>query len=374
MGMKIWALEKLQRMITAIHDPESFIILNYTARSHSIGGTGTRGRGETDLSQVLRNDRLNAPSDRDPSSWMKGMVMFKGPFIYIRDMEEKTRPAMVKEYPKVARRQDGAWPQFRSAPLGKCPFIDEQPSKRAQPEEDVTPAKSQLETEREAKHMDPPECKTQPKTNRQIEDDKIKRSQKDVGRHEKPPGVVSVRPASPRKSSESFIAPSLARSGPFHIGHEPAASGVQPSNITSAIRSQMISSTAAAPGAKAGVSKEVYELKRKVLVKSNSGISTGLMLSHQTMDAPQPTPSITKASRKKLPENLRHICEGGTANSEDNASKKQSTTNRDNKVQPKPKQEKRRDPRPGYCENCREKFDDFDEVRTVRYLVVLSVS
>ncbi|KAK1076618.1 Cdc7p-Dbf4p kinase complex regulatory subunit, partial [Friedmanniomyces endolithicus] len=62
---------------------------------------------------------------------------------------------------------------------------------------------------------------------------------------------------------------------PRMIGGEPVASGLQHSNVTSAIRSQYISSAAissTAPGAnhRIGDSKEVSALKRKVLERGAS--------------------------------------------------------------------------------------------------------
>ena len=39
-----------------------------------------------------------------------------------------------------------------------------------------------------------------------------------------------------------------------------------------------------------------------------------------------------------------------------------SKRQRDDKDDQK-KAERRRDPKPGYCENCRDKFDDFEEVK-----------
>ncbi|KAL2012321.1 hypothetical protein VTN00DRAFT_5039 [Thermoascus crustaceus] len=380
MGMKIWALEKLQRMIATINDGDVAAHHGHYTRSHNAGVGGGRGRGEADLSQVLRNELLNGPSDRDPSASMKELVMFKGPFIYVHDMDEKTRPVMVREYPKVARRQDGAWPQFRSAPLGKCPFIDEPPSKkdidreraRLQAKEKKTVAKPRPNTQNEAKNVDPPEQTTEKRALQDVDGGLNQRANQEEAmsapkqtEQTDPQKVLPVWPVSPRKSSESFAPPTLSRTGPFHLGREPAASGVQPSNITSAIRSQMISSTAAAPGAKAGVSKEVHELKRKVLEKSNGGVSAGAMpSSHRTTEAAgtlkaAKAPS-TRSNKTKAQDKLANINEEDTTQSEDDGANKQREASRKAAAQKKSK-ERKREPKPGYCENCRDKFDDFEE-------------
>jgi len=67
-----------------------------------------------------------------------------------------------------------------------------------------------------------------------------------------------------------------------------------------------------------------------------------------------------RSNKYKMPEKLGQIHEEDTTHSEDNGNKKPSTTNR--KVDGhKKNKESRKDPKPGYCENCRDKFDDFDE-------------
>ncbi|KAG2001340.1 hypothetical protein GB937_010237 [Aspergillus fischeri] len=373
MKMKIWALEKLQRMIAAINDGDPGGHSSHSRNHNAVGGS-TKARGESDLSQVLRKELINGPSDRDPLSSLKELVLFKGPFIYIHDMDEKTKPVMVREYPKVARRQDGIWPQFRSAPLGKCPFIDEPPSKkeierqRARQQEKEKKIAPKAPAIKEVPKFDAPDLgpvnidNLEPSKETKTGDNGFEPAQRTTPEDVQMP--LQTKPESPRKSSESFVPPPLHRTGPFYAGREPAASGMQPSNITSAIRSQMVSSTAAAPGAKAGLSKEVHELKRKVLEKSNGGLSTGTVLS------PLPTTSTSaplkmsnyqsnKLCQANTQEKLGRVQEEDTTQSEGNGVAKRRTGLR--KVPVPKKKERRRDPKPGYCENCRDKFDDFEE-------------
>ncbi|KAB8227518.1 protein serine/threonine kinase activating protein nimO [Aspergillus alliaceus] len=373
MGMKIWAIEKLQRMIATINDGDIGGHGGHSTRNNHAGGGHSRGRGEADLSQVLQNE-LNGSSDRNPLSVLKDLVMFKGPFIYVHDMDEKTRPVMVREYPKVVRRQDGIWPQFRSAPLGKCPFIDEPLTKkdlerqRPRQEKQKTVA-SKPAQETQAPRPNAPEYVIEKVADRAPKKEHSPPSiHEEAVSHSKQPEMQEIqptRPISPRKSSESFVPPPLNCGGRFYTGgREPAASGMQPSNITSAIRSQMVSSTAAAPGAKAGISKEVHELKRKVLEKSNGGLSTGTgPLSYRAADMSTAL-KMTKSHGNRQckldpPEKLGNVIEEETTQSESNDAGKQRNSLR--KVTCQKKKERRRDPKPGYCENCRDKFDDFDE-------------
>ncbi|CAG8032963.1 unnamed protein product [Penicillium salamii] len=356
MGMKIWALEKLQRMITTINDSD--IGGQYDNASRNKGVSAGHGKGENDLSRVLRQELLNGPSDRDPLASME-MLIFKGPFIYIHDMNEKTKPVLVREYTRVARRQDGAWPQFRSAPLGKCPFVDEPPSRKEYDRHRLR----QLQKEKKAAALKAEAREPKPKplesAPRAIQAGQATELAKPSVKHEErvsPPIQNDTQKpfgddTHERKSSESFIPPHFPRTGPFYTGHEPAASGVQPSNMTSAIRSQMISSTAAAPGAKAGLSKEVHGLKRKVLEKGTGGFTPG------SMAAPQKSTAVPMKDNLNPPgkSNLSHNENQGH---HDHAGSKRS---RDEKDAHHKKAERRRDPKPGYCENCRDKFDDFEE-------------
>ncbi|CAI7645103.1 unnamed protein product [Penicillium glandicola] len=350
MGMKIWALEKLQRMITTINDS-------------NIGAQYEQAARNNDLSRVLRQELLNGPSDRDPLASME-MLMFKGPFVYIHDMNEKTKPVMVREYSRVAKRQDGAWPQFRSAPLGKCPFIDEPPSRKEydrhrlrQLQKEKKAASHKADGPRDVK----PKAAVPVQAPESVTTTDIAHSQPLAKQEERisPPIQNEVQKPSfdetrERKSSESFIPPHFPRTGPFYTGREPAASGVQPSNITSAIRSQMISSTAAAPGAKAGLSKEVHGLKRKVLEKGTGGFGVGSMAAPQRRgDGIAPVPMKININP---PAKANALNEDEAKQSEMAGSKRQ----RDDKDEQK-KPERRRDPKPGYCENCRDKFDDFEE-------------
>lgn len=367
MGMKIWALEKLQRMIATINDNELAGQHDAVSRSKAAGGHAQHGKGDNDLSRVLRQEMLNGPSDRDPLASME-MLVFKGPFIYIHDMNEKTKPVMVREYSRVARRQDGAWPQFRSAPLGKCPFIDEPPSRKEYDRHRMRQAQKEKKAARQ--NVEEPQPQPVPTNEAPINtktSTEVTKPQKSIEEQSKPATQVDI-PAKPsfedtheRKSSESFIPPHFPRTGPFYTGREPAASGVQPSNVTSAIRSQMISSTAAAPGAKAGLSKEIHGLKRKVLEKGTGGIINGSMAAPQRPSNGSSLNPVraqsTESNKSAVLEKAGHEEDG---NQSEGAGNKRRRDERRDSQQKKPEQ-RRRDPKPGYCENCRDKFDDFEE-------------
>lgn len=371
MGMKIWAAEKLHRILASILEDTG-------SHSHHTRGSAHATRGhQDDLVQVLKNEKLGAASERDQANLAREMVSFKGPFIYVHDMEEKYRPTMVREYPKVARRQDGEWPQFRSASIGKCPFVEDPAMKREMEQERARQRQFYAQASKETSHhtrarsttaedgsmMNPPQRGSPRKALREVRNALVQPATVDPIMLQKAPIASSHErqlsfPPMPDQANFEFIKPNH-----MQLGREPAASGIQRSNLTSAIQSQMISSTAAA-GVKAGTSREVHELKRKVLERSHTGsLSVGsIPSSHRMTDLVgalknSRAPAPQRAAKSKAQEKLGGIQEEVDPNGVDESNEK--TVQGAAVKRKKPAQ---RDPKPGYCENCRDKYDDFEEV------------
>ena len=347
MSKKIWSLEKLQKILDMMLEPDPY-------RSAVLGqGRGTKTGEQSNLLQLLQNERVNGPSDRDPTVVTKEFHYFKGPYIYIYDIEEKTKPIMAREYPKVADKKDGEWPQFRVASQGRCPFIEdyEIPDKenRAQRAKERT-AKATVETAAttlKPSEVPPPKPVIGKRSLAEMEE----AQNRGVPARTNEPFDVSK--AVDFRTQNAFM--SHAKTGRFLAG-EPVASGVQPSNVTSAIRSAMISSTTGALGAKAGTSKEIHGLQRKVLQKASTPAVSGDISSRRMDDSNTflRSASMGRATQRKL-----------EAVEEDEGAKKREKLRRTASVptQTTTKQ-KARDPKPGYCENCQDKFDDFEDVST----------
>ena len=366
MGMKIWPTEKLNRVLTTVLDDASS--RTQQAR-HAVATTRCL---QEDLSQVLRNDKIGSTAERDPSSLLRELIHFKGPFIYIHDIDEKYRPTMIREYQNVPRRSDGDWPQFRSAGIGKCPFVEDpsamkreaEPDRRHRQQAQVQREEVQIPRTRsvttiEAPKMEPP---------RRVSPRKALKEVRNVSQQPATinPGLLSQPapkepplsfPPMPQQQKFEFVRPPL-----MHMPREPAASGIQRSNLTSAIQSQMISSTAAT-GIKAGTSKEVHELKRKVLERSHTGsLSVGSIPSSHRMNdlagalknARAPAPQ--RAAKSKAQEKL------GGVQEEDGYADDVPAEKAAHAAPKRKKQPTQKDPKPGYCENCRDKYEDFEEV------------
>ncbi|KIW96194.1 uncharacterized protein Z519_03262 [Cladophialophora bantiana CBS 173.52] len=374
MGMKIYSIDKLQRVLNSVLDDGGNHGHHTRASAHT-----TRHQHE-DLGEVLRNEKLGVASERELP--FMSLVAFKGPFIYVHDMDEKYRPTLVREYPKVAKRADGEWPQFRSASVGKCPFVEdpamkkdiEQEQKRAQRLALQQEQQRQQQQRREqniprtrshvavtAAGLDSPRHVSPRKALQVVNNSAnasvdLDREKKDLKSHAAAMERQPSFPPMPKRDEIEFVQPPQ-----LHIGREPAASGIQRSNITSAIQSQMISSTAAT-GVKAGTSKEVHhQLQRQVLERTHTGsLSVGSIPSSHRMNelvgalktARGPAPQ--RAAKSKAQEKLGGIQEETDSHVDDIVAERAVHTSRKKKTI-------RRDPKPGYCENCRDKYEDFDE-------------
>lgn len=345
MDKKIWAFSKLVKILEMLNDPDPF-------------GTAAAPKAaeEANLAQLLNKERTSGPSDRDPTVATKELIFFKGPYIYVYDIEEKQKPIMVREYAKVADKKDGDWPQFRSTQHGRCPFVeDDELSERKRQAE-----KAAREKERQDRAANDAATTLKPaaaagtkaavpkRTLTEMEDGHNIRSTSrvpdvfDLAKAANPPAIDFHKP-------QAFT--SRARSARLLAG-EPVASGVQKSNITSAIRSQMISSASGIRGAKAGTSKELYGLQRQVLEKSN---------------APSANPTSQDTSSRRLAEmsldtsNNQRSASLGVSSRKLAQIEERSKEHKRTLSAPATKP-KKRDMKPGYCENCQDKFPDFDEV------------
>ncbi|TLD28287.1 hypothetical protein PspLS_03717 [Pyricularia sp. CBS 133598] len=352
MGKKIWSLEKMQRILDMLTESDP-----YRAATLGQGGRTTKTVEQSNPLQMLNKERVSGPSDRDPTTSTKEMHVFKGPFIYIYDIEQKQRPIMAREYAKVADKMKGDWPQFRASGSGRCPFVeDHDQEKHSKKEREVARQAAVNAAVGSAPKLQPPTQISRPKpitgkrplaemsevsTNRILFPSKTTTS-----------GNALVDSAQGTKLSKedalsnAFISANRSRPARIFAG-EPVASGLQASNITSAIRSQMISSTTGTiAGNKSGVSKEVLGLQRKVLAKSGSVSQDPSSRRHAEMSV-----DSGPLSRSTSLGNPRLIFEG-------EETQHRRTHSVPSKLQPKPK---KRDPKPGYCENCQDKFADFEE-------------
>lgn len=348
MGKKIWPLEKFQNMLSVLLESE------VQQAGHGARTTNTRsqynitrGAQEPNLLQLLHNERINGPSDRDPTAVNRELTYFKGPYIYVWDMDEKQKPIMVRDYPKVVNKADGEWPQFRSVGNGRCPFVEEldlpERSYRKQREREKARA---AKKESGITILKPPEMPMpKPVTGKRS----LTEMEDGHNRSRGGSAIESLIPAKAALTKQVEMRPQNAfisrAEGGRQLGGEPVASGMQASNMTSAIRSQMISSTSGINGAKAGTSKEIHGLQRQVLQKAApaSHDASSRRVAERSMEVASSRSTTVGRQTSKL---------AGVEDKADNKERKAHTHTLKNK----------KDMKPGYCENCQDKFMDFDEV------------
>jgi regulatory subunit for Cdc7p protein kinase len=358
LGMKIWTVDKIQRMVDTMfnkdtgEDPSSL----QTRQSVAVQQKGR----PADLQRLLQNEKM----DRDYILASQDLIPLRGFYVYVHDMDEATRPVMIREYQKV-EKDKGKWPQFRASGNGRCPFVDDPNFGRRQQEEEAR------RVQKAAAATAAPRTRAASAIEQKLalgENNNLARRPSAVAeavlKHEQdtskvlgPPQALPAKRASTDSGPPMFgSAQAGLRAMPRFIAGEPVASGLQASNITSAIRSQMISSTAAAP--RAGNSKEVNALKRKVLEKNSvppsantNSCQSSAMNDVRAMLNQEHVPP-TRAAKRKAQETLGFIHEDEEA---ERQARKAAALRRRKTAE--------KELKPGYCENCREKFNDFDEVR-----------
>ncbi|CAK7565886.1 MAG: Cdc7p-Dbf4p kinase complex regulatory subunit [Sporothrix epigloea] len=445
MGKKIWPLEKLQKVLDMLVEPDPYRSAELGQRMRNGSTVVTAGQqgngrvgGDHVLLQMMDKERHSGPSDRDPTVAVRELIYFKGPYIYVYDIEEKQRPIMVREYAKVAEREEGDWPQLRPSAGTRCPFIEDTDQLELRAERERARKRSTATVSREgavsapsataaasvaaatgsagaatntslqktlasryaaaatasngsAKHV------TGKRTLAEMEDGHNRQSSLSNG--SALANAPSLRPAegllgstaAPSagsiSSAASAIPPSKSAraSADFQVQNaftsraksarcfagEPVASGLQAAGITSAIRSQMISSATGTFGARAGTSKEIHGLQRKVLQKSTSAAQQDLssrQLTDTSMDqqqqAQQQRPTYSRSTSltrttaaAQLSAKLNMAIECSTAGNKEDRHRRTISVPAAVVVQPR----RKRDLKPGYCENCQDKFDDFEE-------------
>ncbi|KAI0113063.1 Dfp1/Him1, central region-domain-containing protein [Daldinia grandis] len=358
MGKKIWSLDKLQRMMALLLETDPYVSVEIAYGARKAREPEPRTTEDRNLLHLLHNERVNGPSDRDPTANGQELHYFKGPYIYVYDVDEKQKPIMVREYKKVAEKAKGDWPQFRTAALGRCPFINEHeprdPRPEPKPKVQVTRAAAEAKPTPQSFKMEPPKPVARKRSLCEMENGHSRGSSvasMDLSNSSRLPVGQIVEPR-----SNAFTGRAASRL----FGGEPVASGVQPSNITSAIRSQMISSTATTPGLITGLSKEVHGLQRQVLKRNSTATSQDLSSRRNAEINPRDeipvkrTFPMSRTSSRKLD----FVDEDATDKDPQEVSKPKVAPRAEKRES---SQSKKSELKPGYCENCADKYADFDE-------------
>ncbi|KAK7206339.1 Dfp1/Him1, central region-domain-containing protein [Myxozyma melibiosi] len=350
-AMKLWTFEKLLRFLAHLQDTPSASVQGTSTTRHTVTASDT----SNNLTRMLQEEKITGPADSDPRARREDFHYFKGPYLFIRDGTGQYRPIMVREYQKVSDATMGDWPQFRLSGPGKCPFVIDasvyknnketvQPRRvpttgsrlkrtvTAELEESVTSkgnskARKMSEEEDEEEEEGGEQQSGAEARKLKVPRDLVTRSEQAAIFKEphlrKKSALTPVRMTSARansggpKNSEYRVDKSaLVATGKTYsarmsaaLGYETVATGINMSNQTSGIRS-MTQSGGLNNGLAAAMShtqsKEVNSLKKKVFEKRKRPVA------------------IPQASIKREMVSVKEV-------------------------------------KPGYCENCKDRFDDYDE-------------
>jgi regulatory subunit for Cdc7p protein kinase len=349
MGIKVWGLEKLQRMLTTMFNTETGEAP--VAPNRNTAAAQSKAGQQAHLSQMLQKEKEYGQTSMD---WATDMAAFRGYYIYVHDMDELTKPTIVRDYSKPATKEQGKWPQLRVTAPGRCPFLDDPSAKYERQAPAPAPEKAPRTRAAAARERTPAIVERTALAENTNLAQRRQRAASAQAEEKKPsmdpPKMIPVKRGSTDSLPLFGSAQASLRQHPRFAGGEPIASGVQPSNVTSAIRSQMISSTAAAPGGKAGANKELNRLQRQVLERNN------LTNPYLNNDLRTAINTGARGQKRKAQDALANIKE------EESTSEAPRPERAPPAAPARKKKVVEKEMKPGYCENCRAKFQDFDEV------------
>ena len=338
--IKIWSPSKLESVLDRCHAPHS------RALSTSVAHAGQSAiTKERSLSRLLESERLHGTTERDPSQKRHDFTYFSknSYFVLVEDMRQELATIASLEYPiKRDRdgREKGSWPVLYCHPLAKGPFIpyDEkkEEERRKQKQKAAEIAAKAKEQDRERRKV-----KLREQEQRKLAQLHAKR-QVDLRR------TVSLTNLH-RRATYPFPDPADAHDdlvdldADFEYDNEEsaAASGFRESGqyVAASGNSVGITSTIGTTSA-AGGRTRALQLPASLRGRLQQEVVTSRRLSlpinnkENTM-GPPPVPDRTnnKSLRKSKSTNTLRL----------------------------PKREE--GTKPGYCESCRQKFDDFKSVR-----------
>ncbi|KAK9475521.1 Dfp1/Him1, central region-domain-containing protein [Dipodascopsis tothii] len=332
--MKIWSYEKLVRFLSHLTEDPTVTV---SATSSFAPLSAATHNENSNLSRLLLQEKIHGPADSDPRARRDDHHYFKGPYICIRDLSQHYRPIMMREYVRVSDPEMGDWPQFRLTGHGKSPFVHDTPlrphhvsardktrSVKPQTQSRVADSKakaaSPLLTLKAVANETP--SITLETTEEEYGDDTeiVDKGHGSDFRGKRADTLSDLRATSVRLNSHSdfasipspgCLAKKSARSFARSHCHSPEviASGINRSMATSAIKS-MTQSGGTANGLGTNISqaqsKEINNLKRKIFERKIR---------------PLPVPNVAVRKEAVAVKEMR----------------------------------------PGYCENCKDRFDDFEE-------------
>ncbi|KAI0087943.1 Dfp1/Him1, central region-domain-containing protein [Irpex rosettiformis] len=327
-GMKIWPVDKLKSVIDRC--APSTLVASTSTSLIARSGQPTRERS---LTRLLESERLHGTSERDPTQKRHDFIYFpkNSYFVLVEDIRQELQTIVALEYPIMKSRdgkEKGSWPVLYCDHRTRNPFFpyDEKEERRIEKAERAEHEREQELARRKAKLR---------------EQERRRRAQQEALKKGDLRRTVSMQNIRRRASqgeefAEDYIdleiegdPDSVAASGYLASGNYVAASG----------NSVGITSTTGTTST-AGLSLRSLHLPRNIAGKLNKEIVTSRRLS-------QITPTVGKENAMgpplTIPDRPQRML------------RKSRSTN----TMRLPKRDE--GSKPGYCESCRVKFEDFHQ-------------
>ena len=117
--MKIWKYEKATRFLGNLDVNLEEVAQKYSQELNEINSKSTT------LSNLLQNEKLYGPNDRDPRTKRDDTHYFKYPHVYMFDLWQTWSPIIALEWkPSAFQKEDEyPYPVLKMGSFGRCPFI-----------------------------------------------------------------------------------------------------------------------------------------------------------------------------------------------------------------------------------------------------------
>lgn len=313
-NIKVWTQDKFRQIISGLLGDE----LDSTALKR------------LDLSQMLEKEKLQGTLDRDPTAARPDYHYFakNAIFLMVEDATAEHRPIMIQEFPRpVSEDHESPWPVLYGQLEGRCPFT-------------------------------------------RFDLDKDYQRKMRPNRHETLRRSVSLNHLYSNRGDRTSVSPAPSGDGRAYSVHRGASPYPMASGNSVSITSNIASTTSTAVGGPPMTyGKQVAQMGRKMY--QPTGIGLGRPSSSSVAQSPRSPVSFADAARGgdnaggllsaeqargTLVRRMLGMSEHQNRLSGIRRSVSTASAGR----------ELRREKRPGYCENCRTKYDDFDEHVTAR--------
>ena len=332
-NMKIWSATKLHNVLDRCEAPR-------VSASGSLPTAAQRAAKENNLAQLLKTERLHGTSERDPSQKRHDFTYFSKDsyFVLVEDIKQELATVAVAEYP-IQRTRDGkekgAWPILYCHPNARGPFIeyDEREERRRQKQEKAEHDRREERARRKARLLQHERKRRAHEVRMQQHELRRTASMNNLQRRATYPdtsaeGLVDLDADFPEESHTEQV----HASGYLASAAYMAASG-NSVNITSTTGTStaggLLRSLTLPPALKDKLAQQITMNRRA----SAAAVPTDRDNKENIMGPPMTIPDRAKFLRKSKSTNTLKLPK------RDEASK------------------------PGYCECCRQKFEDFREVR-----------